>query len=79
MVRLVWACCAGGRKHLGWVGTVSKLGTYQGSPCYCGYKTYGVHAWINIGTDGVVPVSWLIKIDPPEQPETVEHQEEITA
>ena len=43
---------------------VKGIGTYHGSPCYCGYKTYGVHAWINIGTDGVVPVSWL-KLIPP--------------
>jgi hypothetical protein len=65
MVMLIWACCAKGRRHLGWVGTVESIAQYDGSSCFCGYKTYGTHAWIDIGGRGVVPVSWLIKIKPP--------------
>jgi hypothetical protein len=77
LVQLVWACCAKGRRHLGWTGVAGDIAEYNGSECWCGHKTYGMHAWINIGGDGVVPLSWLIKIEPPAV--TTERREEITA
>ena len=79
MVRLVWACCAKGRRHLGWVGTVEAVETYPASTCFCGYTTIGVHAWIDIGGSGVVPLSWLIRIDPEPVLDDVRKDEEITA
>lgn len=81
MVMLVWACCAKGRRHLGWTGIVEDMyHIAQGvSRCYCGHGTSGLHAWVDIGGRGIVPVSWLKKIEPPEQPADVKRDEEITA
>ena len=79
MVRLVWACCAGGRKYLGWVGTVESVVQCDQSLCFCGYITHGIHAWIDIQGRGVVPLSWLMKIDPPAIDESVERDAEVTA
>lgn len=70
-VTLVWACCAKGRKHIGWVGPIEAAHEfepgYQGSPCFCGYKTYGTHALVDIGGKGWVPFSWLRPYLPPEE------------
>lgn len=79
MVRLVWACCGKGRRHIGWVGTVEQISVCEPSLCFCGYKTYGLHACVDIGGKGFVPLSWLVKIDPPAETERVERGEEIPA
>lgn len=71
IVMLVWACCTKGRSHLGWIGIVEDLQTYEGSPCWCGYKTYGMHAVVDIGGKGIVPITWLRKIDPPIETENI--------
>ena len=64
IVMLVWACCANGRQHLGWIGEVEDFWNGNGSECFCGYKTNGLHAWINIQIRGVVPVSWISPASP---------------
>ena len=81
MVMLVWACCAKGRRFLGWTGIVEDMyHVAQGvSRCFCGHGTTGMHAWVDIDGRGIVPVSWLKKIEPPSTPESAERTEEITA
>lgn len=79
MVQLVWACCAKGRRHIGWTGIAGAILDYHGSACFCDYRTYGKHAEVDIGGPGIVPLSWLIKIDPPAIPEQTEHTEELTS
>lgn len=78
-VMLVWACCPDGRRHIGWVGTVEEVQHVEESKCFCGYATTGQHAWITIGSRGVVPLSWLRKMPPPEAFETNESVERIYA
>lgn len=64
MVRLVFACCALGRSHIGWTGVVERIANTKNCPCYCGYTTQGPHARVSLLSGGYVPLSWLIKIDP---------------
>jgi hypothetical protein len=73
VVMLVWACCRGGRRHLGWVGTVDATVQLDCSPCFCGYKTYGQHARVYIEGWGFLPLSWLIKVEPPAIGARVSH------
>lgn len=80
MVMLVWACCADGRAHLGWVGTIEGIKPQCVSWCHCGIETDCASALITIdGAGGAVPLSWLIKIEPPAKTEHETTQEEITA
>ena len=65
MVMLVWACCAAGRRYLGWIGSVEDVEDVEKSGCVCDFCTSGMHAWVGIWGRGVVPLSWLVKIDPP--------------
>jgi hypothetical protein len=81
VVMLIWACCAKGRRHLGWVGTVDGIYnvTEGSSLCYCGDRTHGLHAWVDIGGKGIVPVSWLIKIEPSQCPVILDEESEFHA
>jgi hypothetical protein len=79
-VMLVWACCAKGREHIGWTGTVeSTVDLPRVLGCYCRHITHGPHAWITIGRRGVVPVSWLKKLDPTTESTEVDKREELVA
>jgi hypothetical protein len=61
MVQLVWACCAQGRRHIGWTGTVLDIrlaeypDEYSEFSC-CGLVTHGIHARILVERDGWVPL-----------------------
>lgn len=64
-VTLVWACCAQGRRYIGWTGQVEAIDHKIGYLCECGYKSLSTMAWITIsGGRGVVPVAWLSKRGP---------------
>lgn len=82
MVQLIFACCYRGRRHIGWTGVVegliddTALGE-QGGLCYCGVTTHGMHACVDIEGKGWVPLSWLIKIEPPGEKIEVTREEEF--
>lgn len=80
MVMLIWACCALGRSHIGWVGEVEGLVECKSVRCSCRHVTCGRHAWITIdGGRGVVPLSWLRKMPPQGERQDVQREEEIAA
>ena len=79
MVMLVFACCPKGRKWIGWTGVVEGMYdvSFGVSRCFCGHETRGLHAWVDMDGKGIVPVSWLIKVDPPK--EKVVREDELEA
>ena len=88
MVQLVWGCCAPIREAIGWKGQVFGLrilDTGHLATCdNCYFDTFGVHAELDIfpdasGLNDWIPLSWLIKIEPPSMEETETTDEEITA
>ena len=78
MVMLVWACCASARSYIGWVGEIEAISS-SGSICGgCGHTSIAVHATITIDHTGTLPLSWFIKIEPPQTTEQQHSIEELT-
>lgn len=65
-VMLVFACCADGRRHIGWVGEVEAVANVpdKASRCVCDYSTGGPHAAVTIVGRGWIPFAWLRKLPP---------------
>lgn len=82
MARLVWACCAKGRLHIGDIVTVKSITEDAQSWCpMCNFRTTSAIVcgdWTSGHRDGFAPRAWVIKIQPPSQPETTEREEELT-
>jgi len=79
MVMLVWACCPEGRKHLGWVGELEAI-TQSHTICGdCRHKANCLHGQITVQNRGVVPLSWLRKVEPPSEEQSIDECDEVTA
>jgi hypothetical protein len=79
MVMLVWACCPEGRKFIGWVGELEAI-TQSHTMCpECRHKANCLHGRITVDHQGVVPLSWLRKVDPPSAEQSIEEYDEVAA
>jgi hypothetical protein len=75
LVRVVWGCCERHRQAIGWVGTVEAIEVPKNAMYRCGYVLTGICARVTLKKSGLIPISWLIRIDPPA--ETTEHEKEM--
>lgn len=76
LVMVVRECCQ--TKNLGRIDTVIELWEAPIGRCsYCG--VINGHRRIAIMPENSAPVAWLIKIDPPQIDESIEHKDEVTA
>lgn len=77
MVRLVWGCCAEGRRWIGFVSTVRDV--LHDVPHYCEYCRYSsVGDLASMEDDLHIPLPWLIKIEPPaKQTDTTDEREVV--
>lgn len=78
-VMLVWACCASGRKFIGWTGKVEAITDARSICGVCRNVYQGRHGWITIEQHGCVPMPWLKKLDPDAEQEHEQHREEVHA
>lgn len=76
---LVFACCPGGRRHIGWVGEVEAVANLpdKASKCFCDYSTGGPHAAVTIVGRGWIPSVWLRKLPPDNEFKTKEKEKEL--
>lgn len=77
-VMLVWACCAFGRRHIGWIGLLEGVENWYSFCPACRHIHNGSHGVITIDVRGVVPLSWLRKMpDDPAEFDQVHDAEEL--
>lgn len=79
---LVWGCCPEFRGYIGWVATVAAIHS-RGCVCkFCGQKTTGsipIAEFSDARGQGYIPVAWLRKLPPADEPAAETTLREVTA
>lgn len=64
-VMLVWGCCSGIRREIGWTGTVSGIIEMRGICAHCHHRIPGPHAAFDeCEANSGIPLAWLRKLPP---------------